>query len=533
MISFLTSRSKLLVALMLILGVFSLTYYLVPWLFFQQDEWLNSGLILSYGNELLFHRFSSQDLNHWVPFNRLIGNNLFYLFGLDYVYYNVFGLVVHLTNAGLVYSLAGVFFKRQRLAVLASVLFLTSANAAELVMWPVVNISMVALTLSLLIWRLLLNYQNTQRPLQTSMMISLMLFLALTTMEYSAGMIVFIPAMAFLYRNKWGGGKLKLLIGPFLVAVSTYLIFRFYPSQTEVVISGLSWQSYLFKEIQIPFKYIAQIFIPSLITDTLARVLAARLYLLKMMLLAVGLMIVLAGWRLVATKSGDRLVRFYLVSVVLFILANSLPYLFGGSGLSALLAPRYLYFGVAGAAILLVWGLSLATKSIASVVLTLLAVLMITGGVAGNWLRENQLFTQGRDRLMILSRIKASYPVLPAKTVFYITSDTPYYGLPDSERILPFQSGLGQTLLVWYYQSAKFPKEFLKDRFLWGITEQGYQEFNGRGFGYFRDKGLLIQAMAKYQIPLDSVIGFSWSKQTGILLNVTPELRQELAKDRI
>jgi hypothetical protein len=105
-----------------------------------------------------------------------------------------------------------------------------------------------------------------------------------------------------------------------------------------------------------------------------------------------------------------------------------------------------------------------------------------------------------------------------------------YYGLPSEEKMLPFQSGLGQTLLVWYHDQENYPNEFYQNRFLWEITDQGYQEVGDRGFGYFRDKDLLRQAIAQYNLVPESLVAFSWNSQTEELKDVTVLVREELFK---
>ena len=135
---------------------------------------------------------------------------------------------------------------------------------------------------------------------------------------------------------------------------------------------------------------------------------------------------------------------------------------------------------------------------------------------------------RGEVRKSILTTIQLVYPDLPDKVVVYTQSNQPYYGLPPETKILPFQSGLGQTLLVWYYPTEKFPKEFFADRFLWDIEEQGYKEVGDHGFGYFRDLDLLRDAIGQYNLPGESVIAFSWDGKKNFLTDITQEVRNEI-----
>ena len=78
------------------------------------------------------------------------------------------------------------------------------------------------------------------------------------------------------------------------------------------------------------------------------------------------------------------------------------------------------------------------------------------------WL-QNRIRKNIRDwkyRHNILNQISEDNLKLTDKQVFYTESDTSYYGLPDETKILPFQSGFGQTLLVWFEKSERFPNDF-------------------------------------------------------------------------
>jgi len=119
-------------------------------------------------------------------------------------------------------------------------------------------------------------------------------------------------------------------------------------------------------------------------------------------------------------------------------------------------------------------------------------------------------------------------PKLPKNAVFYTESDSVYYGLPDQEKILPFQSGFGQTLLVYYQQNEQYSYKFYKDFFLWEISEQGYRETDGRGFGYYHNFDLLKKDLKQYNIPTDSIIAYSWNSKASTLINITDEVKARL-----
>ena len=139
-----------------------------------------------------------------------------------------------------------------------------------------------------------------------------------------------------------------------------------------------------------------------------------------------------------------------------------------------------------------------------------------------------ELSKVGALRKNILETIKKNYPTLSKRVVFYTESDRSYYGLSPEDRILPFQSGFGQTLLIWYYPIQKFPKAFIEGRYLWEIKDQGYREAEGIGFGYFRNHQLLQEALINYNISPDSIIAFSWNGDSNSLKDITLKTRESL-----
>ena len=146
------------------------------------------------------------------------------------------------------------------------------------------------------------------------------------------------------------------------------------------------------------------------------------------------------------------------------------------------------------------------------------------------WL-ERQLSVyveEGTVRKEILNIVKRNYPQLPSKVIFYTESEKSYYGLPPNERTLPFQSGFGQTLLVWYYPTEHFSQEFFENQFLWEITDQGYKEKGERAFGYFRDFNKLVKTVENEKLPIESVISFRYDSENQILINNTDEVRGRL-----
>jgi len=149
------------------------------------------------------------------------------------------------------------------------------------------------------------------------------------------------------------------------------------------------------------------------------------------------------------------------------------------------------------------------------------------------WCLEKQLSLLGQEgvlRKSILTTIYKQYPTLSPTTVFFIESDASYYGLDSETKTVPFQSGFGQTLLVWYYPTARFPDQLMNQDFLWNIKSEDYRFIEGRGFGYFRTYQKLQQSYRENHLSPNQIIAFSWKSATKELLDITPMIRMKLRR---
>jgi len=111
------------------------------------------------------------------------------------------------------------------------------------------------------------------------------------------------------------------------------------------------------------------------------------------------------------------------------------------------------------------------------------------------------------------------------KNVFYVTGDKEYYG---PHNMVPFQQGMGYTLMVWYYHTGKIPASFVEGNVLWDITTQGYKEVNGQGFGYFSDLPSLQSAYHTYHFSKTDVVSFYLDSKKQQLINTTEGTRKLL-----
>lgn len=535
-------------ASLIIVGIFVFWIYVqIISGFFKQDEWLSFGyrfLAQEAGLTGLIKEAFAPSVGHYQPLNTLVLQTLFFLFGINYSYYAVVSIFFHMINVFLVYKLGKELLKSHWLALVAAVLFGITAASYQATSWVLADVGIHFSTIFTLL-TLIFFFKFLKSKLIKHFWLSLVLLISsLFFKESTIGLFLVLPITFLLFaEGRLKSQKIYLLL---VVAVGfLYFLFRvsmiFLPQSFEKDQLAVQSQSVLnltYNIATFPFKGLAQTVIPSsllvdfsyLASDLWPKSLSyeknTRQYnlfvegeVLEVVSLGVALLILFLTfviWRQGKKKSRIILFAFLLVALNLPIFALAPE----RSGRISIIDSRNLYFVGSAAAILIValinvWSAGNRTK----------AFIAVTPFLLFNSVLLNRELTQGVDqdqiRKSILSQIKNQHPSLPTRVLFYTESDKSYFGIHPSERTLPFQSGFGQTLLIWYYASENIPSDFLKDRFLWEITDQGYREFEGRGFGYFRDFELLAGAAKEYGISPFNPIAYRFESRLGILTDIS------------
>ena len=536
------TKNKNILAVFILFLVAVINYWRVPFLFWQQDEWVTFANLIQNGINIVLHGLEVKS-THFSPISNFLSFVYFNIFGFNYSGYLIVGLIFHLINGFLIFKIAEKITKNFFFSILAGIIFVGSSASYQLLMWPIVNLNTISLTFTLLSIILLITFLvNKKMPFFFGTIVTFFCALSLFTIEYSAGILLFIPFTLCVFYRQLGTRKITIFLIPFILFIAFYIWFRFYYSVPQNVITSSSQTSLnmiIQNTLSLPIYYLGQIFVPENIIIIISKFVAPltdtenrnmfRVILGFSFFIILIILFIIKKASLMKFPNDLRNV----LLVILFIFSSALPFLFltGKSADLSIIPSRYLYFGSAGGALLisiLLYYLkskkiSLSFKFIGG--LTLIFLLLST---YQNLQRSEELYSQGVIRKSILENIKQKYPELPKKTIFYFQSDTAYYGLPSEEKIPPFQAGLGQILLVWYYNQMNFPLEFYKNEYLWNITDEDYKEIHGFGYGYFRSWDKLQQAILKYHLSPNSVIAYSWKGETNSLLDITQKIRKQL-----
>ncbi|PJE67493.1 hypothetical protein COU95_02125 [Candidatus Shapirobacteria bacterium CG10_big_fil_rev_8_21_14_0_10_40_9] len=549
-------RKKEITGLFLLIVIIGLFYSKVLSGFFVQDEWYGFGWFLLHKDlnllELL-RFFFAPDIGHYNPLTNIVTSLFFFHWGINYTKFAIIGILMHVFVSMAVYFLAKIVFKGNRiLAFFVALIFGLFASPYQGVAWVVTNIATLSSSflgvVSAIIFFTFLNVRK-RRFLVWSL---LFLLVSLLFKEITIGLFPLFFVLCLIRTSGQVKRKSAFLI---IFFAAGYILFRvamfFTPHQTGSLLFSQppSARIVIYNFITLPIKSLAQTVVsPEFMKMTslsLARIFPTSISgipgspvfeafavekIMEIVTLVVGLALIFVGLFIVRKSRRNDFKDSVLLGLG-WIIINSFIFSIspGVSRPIFIVDSRNLYFTSVGIAIFLAGFLKLLTGEKTKTFLILALAILILNIY---WLNFNisSFVKVGIIRKNILEKIVMSYPRLPPKAVIYAMSDISYYGLPENERILPFQSGFGQTLLVFYNQSEEFPNDFFPGNYLWDIESQGYEEHGLRGFGYFRDLELLKKTLNEYNIPKESVIAFSWSSSTNQLTDITLEVRSKLTQ---
>lgn len=522
----------------------------LPQSFFEQDEWHSFGhynyLLSLNTSDLIINALRSGPFNHFTPLSLFSKLTMFKVFGLNAEYYFYVSIFLHFLVAAAVYFLVYLVLERKLPAFLSSIFFAINSSHHQAVTWigtfEGAELSVLFGVLSLCSF---LRYRKIDRK-KWFYLTLLCLFISLLFKETAISFFIILGALVMISQRRIKGSLIGIggVALAYLLLKFNYLFFKTASVGTALDQSKVDFfQAFIYNIMTVPIKIFAQLVLPN---DIMIGITSREAFSFNpnigpwtleyaffydLLSFSSGALIIIIIY-LIAKRSKYK---FSIYLGVAIIVANIMPLLIIRKYLTYL-DSRYLYQATVGLGLIIgfvcqsvlsdikIGKIGRRFVSLGFLSCALVIYFLHFYSLQGLIERDREV---GNIRENILVQIKRGYPQLPEETVFYTQSDSTYYGIGE-ERILPFQSGFGQTLLVWYSVDDKLPKEFFEGDFLWDIKSQGYKEAGQRGFGYFRDFTLLKKAVKDYNIPVSSVIAFSWDKQSTKLVDTSYQTRIQL-----
>lgn len=525
--------------------------------FFQHDEWIAFGDMFSRKTDFIsvLTGFFAPAKEHYIPLFQIIFYTYIKLFKFNFDVYAFLSILFHLIVVLFVYLFSLRMFNNKGLAFITCAFFGLCSGAYQATSWVLYDIAphyaeIFALFSLIYFWDFL-----RKERLNILYLSILFLTISLFIKEVAVGFFVLYPVTIILFKG-WNFRKQVKYFRPILIVGLLYLMIRipvyFIPNAwvnnptvfelqrpVNIAVNMALYPSKAFFQTVFPAR--VNLIFSKWLTGLLPRNLTGPLgttqfdifteqKTLQIVSLALFLLAIFWVYRLWQHGKHRVFVK-YVIFGLLFVTVNSFIYAFasGKSGLVSLAESRNLYLQSIGTAIFLVsLAVMLFKNSLFRIVIFVLPIILLHTFYLNK--EVTNLASIGIVRKNILYQIKRDYPKLPPKVIFYTESDTSYYGMPETEKMLPFEVGLGRTLLSWYQLEEKFPGKFFEDRFLWHPTSQGYVEEGNRGFGYFRNIDLVIQLFKDKNLSPDFIVAYRFDSADNSLTDITDEIRTKIEK---
>lgn len=547
--------------------IISLSFIKLPMSYFEQDEWHSFGHYIYLSSlsttDFLKNLLPDSLLSHFTPFSLFFKMLLFKMVGLEASYYFFLSIIFHSLIVVSVYYLALFLFKKRLVAIFSALFFGFNSSHHQAVTWiGTFEGSEVSTLFGLLSILSILIYFN--KKLSKFLFISLFLiFIGLLFKETALSFYIVLGGLIIFKYMLVHSFKIhpRLIIQLlknnefrwYIYVVILYAFLRLlYLFEDRSDLSFISTNDrynflhiFLYNLTTLPIKLFSQILIPQkLLVEISDKIVLAfgdhiPVYfgqwkenialVYDSITISTGFLIIISLF--ILNKLGKKISRLsiFLCLAVIIPLLSLNKYL-------VFLDSRYLYPASAGVALLfgnlldIFLGFGEKCKRKWRIIYSIPVLTAFFFVIFVHFIMLNLIIKEkiqiGQERRLILEQIKSLYPRLSDKTIIYAESDKSYYGLVI--RTLPFQSGLGQILLIYYNQLQNFPIEFFQKEFLWDTTSQGYSEKSNLGFGFFWNFDQFAETYKINNLVPESVVGFYYDSKKKLIKDNTQEIRGRL-----
>lgn len=554
--------------------------------YFVQDEWYYFSLFHQYVSDplgfikIFFDQFTN--IGVWGIHITPLWNSLFFLqyqlFGLTYQYWAISAIFLHIASALSVSSFIHALTGSRKLGLFTGLFFTISSTHTEAVTWANTNVQtqipVILVCWGLISWISWIRYSSAKYLILAVISFTL----AVLIRENIFGLFFVLPIISFLLTDKQ---KLKQSVLITFVFCSIYALFRIgyvhllVTSQNmagDSLPDGLYDISYPFRLAFYSIKTIVHQILGSDIIRYLAEIFTQLNYpssygadrnisgpeytafihsagsdiviILMSVPLISGIFLLWYYYRKIKqTKSANTILFsciFIIASLAAWVLL--IPFLLERMPSVTYVPSRQLYFSSIGTGLLVAMVLQFfldgrkkfsgLKKHISILCMVLSVFWFMVETIRARHVVADQAISIGEQRRIITDYMKAVYPTIPDKTVFYITSSTPYFGFPVNT--VPFQTNFGATILELYRKDKSYAESFYqRNHFIdKGPLGQGYLNDARHGFGYYYDGKRLLNDMDEHGLSPQEVIAFHYEGSNRIFQVTTDDIRTRIEKER-
>lgn len=476
--------------------------------FFQQDEWFTMGKFYAQGIGRAWHSGFIQSFLFGLgrPLGVLTNYIFFTLFRFNAIPIALFTIVMHGAVVYLFYRYLLRESVSKGVACILSILFLTSSVAVSSVTWfaasATVLPSMFFILLSMHRFTSYLDYNKRA----DGVLAFVFFYIAFLYKEVGAFMGIYFAVQYYLkYKNV----RVSLLTTTPFVFFSFMLVVRFIGQQ---IVNKNHAEFYISSQSGGMLNIILHAIVTVIASVSQALVYQTHMYTfvnelrnyairvssimqfiqLESMVLYVSVTLSLAlviGCVIAMTRAHIRKRQFFL-GVVLYI-CLLLPHLLVRKP-NSYMELRF-YYALVPPLLLVLSSIRFerlypVVRYIAGVV-TVFVIICNTMTIKQIIHRDSLV---ARERKNIVSSFDTYALNASKKNIFFIESDEDY--IVDNQ-VLPFQQGIGYTLMVIFFRQGVIPKSFFMSEKLWDMGSQGVESNNEYAFGYFSDKKVMHDSL--------------------------------------
>lgn len=551
--------------MILVLCVF-FTYKDIMQNFFEQDEWAAFATNIIFGQfsflEKIKFLFSSSGIfSHLIPVTTYIFYLMNKVFDLQAVWYFMIIVILHISNTVFVYILTQKLTKNTLMAFCAGLFFGINWISSQAVTWFSAafgaQLSTTFFLLSLLLYCIYL-----EKKKRKYFIASVVLFIfSFMSKETTLTLIIIYPLLIWYYtyvplshifRKENRENFLWFFYSVILFFAFKILLLSINPFPVLATIGNSSKAPFiLFPRLFLyPLLAFSQIYDPGGIIFHLSKPfvmyeypqLTADSSFLRIVesigpdvlyLLVSFVLIIFCIFTIQHMLGRNRRMAFLIIVLLVAFFLSILPYIPLPRFIS-LLEPRYYYTPNIFASILCVtcfwyWIHSSFLKQYTACILTIVTGVIIFFHFQQIQSDIMQKVLIAKERKALLSQMKIFLPVLSEKkNIFFMTGSGYDYLLPGLK--IPFQSGFGNVLMVWYFDNTHIIPQLVENNFLYGLTEQGYRMFHGVGFGYYFEKNALTRDLKDKKFSVNNVHAFFWNRNKQKLSDITNVFQKDVIK---
>ncbi len=537
-------------------------FYKLFFTFYQQDEWHALGFIISKGFSYIFSQASLLDILFLEnrPLARFLNILFFGFLPFNIIPLSLFAITVHSINAFLIFKIAKKLTNTIYFSLLGSLIFLINDTSKQAIIWfgavTGTLLSTTGILLSVYFFLLyLIEHKKTKAYAAVIFMI-----LSLGFKESGLFLVLFLPCIELLYRiykeHSWRLSKISIgifLIGLFFLGVKFLKLFFLTQNYSGYVSSNsggglykivwgfITYPLETFSQLLIPDEYfypyshkLTNIIFPYF--DTVGySVQVSEKVMLELLSLLLAFLILFPMFLFLLRQRNKFPILF---STVLYMLCF-IPFIVINKS-SAYFESRYYYtFLIAFSLIIalffyqlsIVFHKTVKSKRKFNVLKRLGFIMFVTYfliQISSISTKLDYQVERASTQRPILEQMISSVPKLSLKHIFYITSDRDFI---TENNPLPFQNGIGYTILTYYVARTNDfgHKKLLNNNFFWELGNQGYRElYNGYGFGFYTELQKLLLDKKKYNFQENDITSFYYDSKKNSLINNTNTIRKKL-----